>query len=63
VASGEDIVNRVRVPLDANKAEEARAAFGGKGERVGEEEWARIMKSRQGPCPWGECYEGLRRLI
>lgn len=63
VGTGKDILRRLRNPEDKNKKDEARVAFGGDGEGVGRERWRNIMKARQGPCPWGECYEGMRRLV
>ncbi|GMI04825.1 hypothetical protein TrVE_jg13362 [Triparma verrucosa] len=61
-ATGEQMVRCVRKPYKDKSPEVTYAAVGGEGEDVDFEQWEKIMKSRLGPCPWGECYVGFRRF-
>ncbi|GMH63297.1 hypothetical protein TrLO_g6122 [Triparma laevis f. longispina] len=61
-ATGEQMVKCVRKPYKDKNPELTYAAVGGGGEDVDLEQWEKIMKSRLGPCPWGECYVGFRRF-
>ena len=36
--------------------------FGQIGDDVSYDVFVKLLKSRAGPCPWGECYVGLRRF-
>jgi hypothetical protein len=60
VATGEDLLRRLRTEEDADKVLVTKSLYGAVGDDVGEDEFKRILKAK-GVCAWGECYRGIKR--